>query len=472
MTERTGAAPTGAPPRVIIVGLDSVSPALAFDVHRERMPFLSGMCARGSFGPLRSTDPPVTVPAWVSMTTGRGPAELGIYGFRKRLPGSYRLGLVTPSDLEHPRLWDLAARAGLSCAVVSVPLTYPPPALPGVFSTSCFLTPTAASPYAFPPELKPELEARFGEYIVDVEARRSGDTARLVAECSAMTRQHFAILRHLISTRAPAFAMIVDLGPDRLHHGALRAALPSHPRHDPDSPLASAAGEYYALLDAEIGRTAACAGPDTVVLVVSDHGVQPLKGSVCVNEWLVREGYLRLLEEPGGPRPLAECRVDWSRTRAFGEGGYHSRIFFNVAGRDPCGIVPASRLDAERAELAARARDLRGSGGERLDTRAATPEELYGTDTCNGFPPDLTIYWDRLGLRSAGTLGHGALYLSGNDGGPDDANHDFEGIFAMSGGGAPCAGRVNGLRVEDVFSITARALGIEVPAGLAQRSIL
>jgi len=287
-----------------------------------------------------------------------------------------------------------------------------------------------------------------------------------------MTRQHFAILRHVIFTRAPAFAMIVDLGPDRLHHGALRAALPSHPLHDPGSPLVRAVGDYYALLDAEIEKTAACAGPDTTMLVVSDHGVQPLRGSVCVNEWLIREGYLCLLERPAPSTPLAACRVDWSRTRAFGEGGYHSRIFFNVAGRDPDGIVPPDRLGAECAELAARARDLRGPTRERLDTRAATPKELYGTARCNGFPPDLTIYWDRLGLRSAGTLGHDALYLAGSDGGPDDANHDFDGIFAISGAAAPRAGRVEGLRVEDVFSIAARALGIETPAGVAGRSIL
>ncbi|MCK9463569.1 MAG: alkaline phosphatase family protein [Proteobacteria bacterium] len=472
MTGDPGATRAGATPRVVVVGLDSVSPELAFGVHRERMPFLAGMCARGSFGPLRSTDPPITVPAWVSMTTGKTPAELGIYGFRKRLPGSYRLGLVTPADLEHPRLWDLAAAAGLVCAVVSVPLTYPPPAHPGIFSTSCFLTPSAASPYASPPELKEELEARFGAYIVDVEARGGGDGERLVAECSAMTRQHFAIFRHLIETRAPAFAMIVDLGPDRLHHGALRAALPTHPRHEPGSPLVRAVSDYYAALDAEIARTAAAAGPDATLLVVSDHGVQPLRGSVCVNEWLIREGYLRLLDAPRTPAPLAECRVDWSRTRAFGEGGYHSRIFFNVAGRDPHGVVDPARLDAEREELKARALALRGPSGERLDTRAATPEELYGTRRCERFPPDLTVYWDRLGLRSAGSVGHGALFLAGDDRGSDDANHDFEGIFAIAGRGAPRAGRIDGLRAEDVFSTVAAALGLDAPAGVAGRSIL
>jgi predicted AlkP superfamily phosphohydrolase/phosphomutase len=468
MTRAAGAAS----PRVVVIGLDSVSPELAFDAHAARMPFLSAMRARGVFGPLRSTDPPITVPAWVSMTTGLGPGQLGIYGFRQRRPGAYGLELVSPADLRHPRIWDLAAAAGLASAVVSVPLTFPPPAAPGLCATSCFLTPDAASPWASPPELVPELEARFGPYLVDVEARRGGDPARLLADCAALTRQHFAILRHLVATRAPAFAMLVDLGPDRLHHGLLRAALPSHPRHDPGSPLARAAADYYALLDAEIAATAALAGPDALVIVASDHGVQPLRGSVCVNEWLIREGYLRLLEAPSKPTPLAACRVDWRRTRAFAEGGYHARVFLNLAGREPQGIVPADRVDAELAELAARARALRGPDGEPLATRAATPAQLYGPGRAAGLPPDLTIYWDALRLRSAGTVGHGALFLAGSDGGPDDANHDFDGIFVAAGDGLAGRGRIDGLRVEDVFATALAALGLQTPAGVVGRSIL
>ena len=459
-------------PRVIVIGLDSMPPEIAFGVHRDRMPFLAGLCARGTSGPLRSTDPPITVPAWVSMTTGRSPAALGLYGFRNRRPGSYALELASAADVRYPRLWELAADAGLGAVAVSVPLTYPPPAHPLICATSCFLTPSGESPYASPASLKPELEARFGPYLVDVEGFRADDKARLVAGCRALSRQHFAIFRHLLETRAPSFAMLVDLGPDRLHHGALRAALPSHPLHDPGAALTREVSEYYALLDEEIARTCEAAGDGALVLVVSDHGVKPLRGSVCVNEWLIREGYLHLLERPPSPAPLSRCRVDWSRTRAFGEGGYHARVFFNVRGRDPQGVVPAERLEAERAELAARAVALPGPSGERLATRALTPAELYGPEIPRGFPPDLTIYWDDLARRSAGTIGHGALHLPGNDGGPDDANHDFHGIFAMAGGPARARGRVEGLRVEDVFATVVAALGLEPPAGAGGCSVL
>ena len=41
------------------------------------------------WGPLRSVDPPITVPAWSCMMTGRDPGELGIYGFRNRADHGY-----------------------------------------------------------------------------------------------------------------------------------------------------------------------------------------------------------------------------------------------------------------------------------------------------------------------------------------------------------------------------------------------
>jgi hypothetical protein len=44
-------------------------------------------------------------------------------------------------------------------------------------------------------------------------------------------------------------------------------------------------------------------------------------------------------------------------------------------------------------------------------------------------PPDLIVYFDNLSRRSIGTVGHGAIHVAGNDTGPDDANHDPEGIF-------------------------------------------
>ena len=63
----------------------------------EELPNLGGLIDAGTWGPLRSVDPPITVPAWSCMMTGRDPGELGIYGFRNR--SASRLSLDSRSPI-------------------------------------------------------------------------------------------------------------------------------------------------------------------------------------------------------------------------------------------------------------------------------------------------------------------------------------------------------------------------------------
>ena len=75
--------------RVAVIGLDCADPKLVFDRWLDELPNIRGLVERGTWGPLRSVDPPITVPAWSCMLTGRDPGELGIYGFRNRTDYSY-----------------------------------------------------------------------------------------------------------------------------------------------------------------------------------------------------------------------------------------------------------------------------------------------------------------------------------------------------------------------------------------------
>ena len=48
-----------------------------------------------------------------------------------------------------------------------------------------------------------------------------------------------------------------------------------------------------------------------------------------------------------------------------------------------------------------------------------------------GDPPDLMVYIDNLNWRPAGTIGWETNYLPENDRGPDDAEHDWDGVFLI-----------------------------------------
>ena len=185
------------------------------------------------------------------------------------------------------------------------------------------------------------------------------------------------------------------------------------------------------------------------MLVVSDHGARPMQGAICVNEWLVQEGYLVLEETPQGPTPFSEAKVDWSRTRAWGEGGYYCRLCLNVAGREPQGTVAGEDYEALLDELAERLEQLPGPDGEPIGTRVLRPQELWREQ--RGIPPDLVVYFGDLGWRSNGSLGHGRHWTYENDTGPDDANHDRNGLCIIAGPGVPAQQR------EDLDDLRRRA---------------
>jgi len=129
---------------------------------------------------MRSTHPPITVPAWTAMMASRDPGELGFYGFRNRKDHSYDgYSFANSTQVKVPRLWDRLGAAGRRSIVLGVPQTYPPSPLAGEMVT-CFLTPSTQSQYTYPAELKAEVERVTDGYVLDVEDFRTADKERLL----------------------------------------------------------------------------------------------------------------------------------------------------------------------------------------------------------------------------------------------------------------------------------------------------
>jgi predicted AlkP superfamily phosphohydrolase/phosphomutase len=455
--------------RVAVIGLDCADPALVFDRYADELPNLRALMGAGTWGPLRSVDPPITVPAWSCMTSGRDPGELGIYGFRNRTAHDYSsLGIADSRSVLVDRVWDHFSRAGRHVVVVGVPQTSPPVEVNGEL-VSCFLTSdTRTDPYTHPPALRSEIETLVGAYRVDVRNFRSEDRDRILAEVYEMTEQRFAVCRHLLDTRPWEFFMMVEIGLDRMHHAFWRFLDPTHPAYEPDHRYQDAIRNYYAYLDEEIGELMERFDDETTVLVVSDHGARPMLGGICVNEWLVQEGYLVLSEPVDGLTPFKEAKVDWSRTRAWGEGGYYCRLCLNIRGREPQGLVEPDEVDALRDELTERLTALAGPDGQSIGTRVFRPEDLWRER--RGIPPDLIVYFGDLGWRSIGSLGHGRHWSYENDTGPDDANHDRNGICIVAGPGVP-AGRRDDLTIYDIAPTILAAGGLDPDPDLRGRVI-
>ncbi|MBI4635610.1 MAG: alkaline phosphatase family protein [Candidatus Rokubacteria bacterium] len=457
--------------KVAVIGLDCAAPRLVFDDFRHHLPNLSRLMAHGVWGPLESANPPITVPAWACMMSGCDPGQLGIYGFRNRKNYSYdEYTIATAAAISRPRVWDMLSQAGKQVILLGVPQTYPIKPVNGYVVTD-FLTPSTQSQYTQPSQLKPEVERVSGGYVFDVENFRTDDKAALVRRVYDKTRKHFAVARHLLSTKPWDFFMMVEMGVDRIHHGFWNYMDKAHIKYQPESPFEHVIRDYYRYVDGEVGELLALLPEDTAVFVVSDHGGKKLDGAICFNEWLIREGYLVLKEYPSKQTPIANVTIDWARTTAWGEGGYYGRLFMNVQGREPQGVIPPAQYEAVRSELVTKIAAIRDPNGRPLNSKAFRPEEVYRE--VRGVPPDLLVYFGDLDWRSVGAVGIGSIYTFENDTGPDGANHDWQGIFIYRPAGArgPGAGPRTGLRLYDVGPTILTLFGLRAPADIVGRSI-
>jgi predicted AlkP superfamily phosphohydrolase/phosphomutase len=458
--------------KVCVIGLDCAAPELIFELWADLLPNLRRIRERGVWGSLTSTIPPITVPAWMCMMTGKDPGTLGIYGFRNRRDHSYEGLQFASSRLVHePTLWDILGEHGKRSIALGVPLTYPPKPMNGLLIGD-FLAPDTRSDYTYPPELKAEIQEVVGDYQFDTREFRTEDKERLLADIYTMTRQRFSLARHLATTKPWDLFVMVEMGPDRIHHAFWKYFDPLHRKYVAGNPLEHAIRDYYIALDAEIGNFLSVLEPDTRLLIVSDHGAKRMDGGICFNQWLIQEGYLALKEPVTGVTKFSPALVDWNRTTAWGDGGYYGRLFLNVQGREPNGTVPPAEVESLRAELTARLEALGDEQGVSIGTRVFRPEQTYAA--IRNIAPDLIVYFGDLNWRSVGSIGHPSIWTHENDTGPDDANHAQEGIFLMAHAGDLPYGdgrRRAGLSLYDVAPTVLDAFGITPPTGMGRQAI-
>jgi predicted AlkP superfamily phosphohydrolase/phosphomutase len=196
-----------------------------------------------------------------------------------------------------------------------------------------------------------------------------------------------------------------------------------------------------------------------------------MDGGICVNEWLIANGYLALSENPISRIPLSKAKVDWSRTKAWGEGGYYARVFLNVAGRELNGTIAPEDYEKVREELAAGLKAIPDENGREIGTQVFRPEELY--KEVRGVAPDLIVYFGGLFWRSVGTVGGGKIHTFENDTGPDGANHAENGIFLLrrAGDGIPGGRRIEGLRIIDIAPTILQLFGLPIPEDMEGKAV-
>jgi predicted AlkP superfamily phosphohydrolase/phosphomutase len=411
--------------RILVIGLDGATLDLLEPWAQDgSLPTFQRLMAEGACGPLRSTIPPMTAPAWASFMTGKNPGKHGLYDWIHRLDGSYGVSPVTAAHCQEPTLWSLLSGAGRRVCVVNVPMTFPPTPVNGMM-ISGMPAPSTRVPITYPPDLLEAIQREVGEYLLypdPGQAYSDRGVDGFLDNLYRTTDTRLQVLNYLRAREDWDFCMLVINGTDTVQHAMWRFMSPDHPLHDPGKRprYGDAILRYFQYVDRALEQIVAGLDDNTTLVLMSDHGFGPFHKFIHLNNWLRQQGWLRmkrtlmvrvklgLFDLGFAPmriydllmrlglgalkREVVRGRgqgflrrlfpsfddVDWPRTVAYALGNV-GQIRLNVRGREPQGTIePGEQYEAVRDEIIARLEELRDpQTGEQVVEAVHRREEIY-----------------------------------------------------------------------------------------------
>lgn len=205
------------------------------------------------------------------------------------------------------------------------------------------------------------------------------------------------------------FVYLSDI--DLQSHMLWRHGDPKHPIHAPHPAWepeiakqhAHDIEEHYRAVDRKLGRIRATLPPDTLLIVMSDHGFQPYTRKFHLNAWLRDEGYL-VLKAGRRTGKITQGDVDWSKTRAYGLG--FNGLYLNLAGREAQGIVQQAEASTLLDEIAQKLTEYTDPKTHTWVVLRADRADTAYTGLRRDEAPDIVVGYDReYGCSDDSTLG-------------------------------------------------------------------
>jgi predicted AlkP superfamily phosphohydrolase/phosphomutase len=208
------------------------------------------------------------------------------------------------------------------------------------------------------------------------------------------------VIMHRLDAKGWDLLIGVIESTDRVSHMMWRFEDKTHPMYNPE-----AAAKYgdsilrvYQRVDQMVGEVVKRVGPDTQVIVMSDHGFHSFRQAVNLNTWMVNEGFLAIRGQRTDQKNLSNLflgggqfweNVDWSRTKAYAMG--LGQVFINLKGREGQGAVDPADYKKVVDELAARMMTVTDpNNGARIISAVYKRDEIYSGEFIKD-APDLQV---------------------------------------------------------------------------------
>jgi len=245
---------------VVVIGLDALDPNLLW-AWIDELPTFKLMIDEGTFGHMRSTIPPLTIPAWVTMLTGKKPAKLGNFGLVD-VEKDYSLRPVDAARWRGQYVWDLIGARGRRVGVLGLPFLASPYPVNGFLITD----PAWGEAKAFPQEFSTRIQTK----------KATGSTLRRMKTMWHNIEGEKGFILDTLEDAALDFFFFALSAIDYCMHWGTRKELK----------------EAYRKVDHFLSEIIlAC--KDRQVLVVSDHGCKEATAAFNVGTLLAQLGMFR-----------------------------------------------------------------------------------------------------------------------------------------------------------------------------------
>jgi len=446
--------------KVFLFGIDGAPPELIFDKWLDELPNIKRLMSGGIYAKVNSAIPPSTVVAWNSMISAKDTSEIGVFSYtRKDDKGGFRL--VNSKDVRCKLMWDILIEQNKKTISLYVPLSYPVKQINGCM-VSGFLTPGVDSDCVYPSGIRDRIKKLgntdiFFDVAVGLAGHKGMEIEDLLKRTYEMTDMQIKLLKDLIVSEEWDFFMSVMIGTDRLQHMLWRHFDETHRRFIENSPHKDALKNYYKYLDERLGEVLDLLDEDTVIIVASDHGMVKQEGKININNWLIKEGYLKLKEgiDLKKRERFSNDLIDMDNTIAYGGGAYNARVYINKQ-------KVGSDYGKVKEEISEKLKAITDDKGNKIDTKVYFAEDIY-KDASSKECPDLTVYFDDLRWASNPDLGQEGLYSWKTALGADSAGHSRQGCFVISGPGIASKGKIEDIEIQQVAPTILRLLNVSVP---------
>ncbi len=326
------------------------------------MPHFAKLCEQaGRPRMMRSVLPTVSNVAWTCYATGRNPGKHGIYGFIDRDLSSYDLTLPNAADMSGKHIWEILSDAGKTVFGMNVPSSYPPRMVNGVLIGG-FLSASLAKA-TFPP-----IEAG---YLKSIDYRIDSDAAlarqskeKMLGDLDVTLAKRAEAMFHYLGRDRWDFFHTHIMGTDRLNHFLMASYRAG------DAKFAPGFLAYYRKVDDLLGKLLEAIGPESPLLILSDHGFCPIEYEVQLSKYMVDRGWTTPAAQVVSP-----LSFDPAATKAYTL--IPGRVYVNLQGREAGGCVPADQYEQVRRDVTKDLLDLRDPQGKSVIRSVLKREEVY-----------------------------------------------------------------------------------------------